>query len=344
MTVNEIFSTIRDWAVGKFQPKGDYASADDLAGKLDADGDTAENTVSFTSEDATDPAEWTDVPVLENGETHSSLFGKISKMIRNIRYLWKLLGSTDISAIGDGTVTGAINTINDNLDGYMPLSGGDLTEGGIISPYGDLYMQSNGYDGWLSDIMDYIKSERNIKTYATLAQLGFTEPTTAAEIYAAMPSQSQALLIDTVVTDAPTDGGGATMLFVKQSTHRGFILASGKTSMTYIMHLNGTGGNPTGEWIPIPMYKPGKITVFATPIYYTQVDGKYEWSVAVNSPVFPADSTKIAVTALDIYGVAYITSPSYEIIENNGSGSLLIKFMFDNQRQASTWRIYFEIS
>lgn len=33
MTINEIFSTIRDWAVGKFQPKGNYAESTDVPTK-----------------------------------------------------------------------------------------------------------------------------------------------------------------------------------------------------------------------------------------------------------------------------------------------------------------------
>ena len=33
-------------------------------------------------------------------------------MFKNVRYLWKMLGSTDISGIGDGTATGALSAIN----------------------------------------------------------------------------------------------------------------------------------------------------------------------------------------------------------------------------------------
>ena len=36
-------------------------------------------------------------------------------MFKNIRYLKNFLGNNDISSIGDGTVTGAVNTLNDNL-------------------------------------------------------------------------------------------------------------------------------------------------------------------------------------------------------------------------------------
>lgn len=123
MTVNEIFSTIRDWAVSKFQPRGDYASVEDL-------------------------------------------------------------------------------------------------------------------------------SAFNLKTYTTLAQLGFTEPATTAEIYAAMPACSQVLLIDTDITDAPSDNDGVTVLVIKHGNDRGFILATGKTTGLYVMHLNSTeGANGTWETI-----------------------------------------------------------------------------------------------
>lgn len=79
------------------------------------DGDTANNTVSYTSEDATNAAVWTEVSTLVSGEKHSSIFNKISKMFKNVRYLWKLLGTTDISSIGNGTVTGAVNSLNGNF-------------------------------------------------------------------------------------------------------------------------------------------------------------------------------------------------------------------------------------
>lgn len=79
------------------------------------DGDTANNTVSYTSEDAANPTAWTDVSILASGEKHSSIFNKISKMFKNVRYIWKLLGTTDISGIGNGTITGAVSSLNGSL-------------------------------------------------------------------------------------------------------------------------------------------------------------------------------------------------------------------------------------
>ena len=78
-------------------------------------GNSANNTITFTSADNTNPTAWTDVSVMTSGEKHSSFFNKISTMFRNVRYLYKMLGTTDISQTGSGTVTGAINALNTYL-------------------------------------------------------------------------------------------------------------------------------------------------------------------------------------------------------------------------------------
>ena len=85
-------------------------------GAVSTTGDTANNTVAFTSADSTTATAWTDVAALATGEKHSSIFNKVSTMFKNIRFLYKMLGTTDISAIGDGTVTNALSTLNSNLE------------------------------------------------------------------------------------------------------------------------------------------------------------------------------------------------------------------------------------
>ena len=92
--------------------------SDDFANsKLDTNGDSKSCTSTFTSDDVEDGSatEWTSVTALASGATHSNIFTKLSKMFKNIRYLYKLLGTTDISAIGDGTATGAISSLNSDL-------------------------------------------------------------------------------------------------------------------------------------------------------------------------------------------------------------------------------------
>ena len=80
--------------------------------------DTKDNIVSFTNNDTTNPTSWSDVSALTSGEKHTSIFTKISTMFKNIRYLYKLIGTTDISAIGNGTVTGGLSALNSNFNNY----------------------------------------------------------------------------------------------------------------------------------------------------------------------------------------------------------------------------------
>lgn len=70
--------------------------------------------VAFTSNDiATASATaWTDPGVMATGENRKTLLQKISTMVKNVKYLYNLIGNTDISAIGNGSVTGAISQLN----------------------------------------------------------------------------------------------------------------------------------------------------------------------------------------------------------------------------------------
>lgn len=76
------------------------------------ESDTEENVVTFESSDSLSFDSWTDVDILESGETHKSIFHKLSTMVKNIRYIYKLLGTTDISSIDNGTVTGGLSYLN----------------------------------------------------------------------------------------------------------------------------------------------------------------------------------------------------------------------------------------
>ncbi len=101
-----------DSAIGA---KADQKEMESLLGtKLDKTGDSKDNTITFGSNDTTTPSAWTEVDTLKSGESHKSFAQKVSAMFKNIRYLWKMLGSTDISKIGDGTVTGAIMSLTAN--------------------------------------------------------------------------------------------------------------------------------------------------------------------------------------------------------------------------------------
>lgn len=94
-------------------------------GALASNGDSKSNTVTFTSNDVEDGSatSWTSVTKLASGISHATFFQRVSQMFKNVRYLYKVLGTTDISAIGDGTVSGAISTLNSNLNKLLPTTG-----------------------------------------------------------------------------------------------------------------------------------------------------------------------------------------------------------------------------
>lgn len=109
-------------------------------GALATNGDSKSNTVTFTSNDVSDgnATSWTSVTALTSGITHATFFQRVSQMFKNVRYLYKMLGTTDISNMGDGTVTGAISTLNSNysnlgefsrtnLGGTVPVPSGVFT-------------------------------------------------------------------------------------------------------------------------------------------------------------------------------------------------------------------------
>lgn len=99
-------------------------------------GDTESNVVSFSSGDSSTP-DYTPPSTILSGETHASLFNKISTAVKNVRWLLSKMGTTDISAIGNGTVTGALSTLNSNMTGLRKtqllnrtlsaLSSGDIS-------------------------------------------------------------------------------------------------------------------------------------------------------------------------------------------------------------------------
>lgn len=80
----------------------------DLTNYLTKTGDGSNLTAAF--EEATTLEE------LTTGEKLSSIFGKLKLAVKNIKSLIGLIGTTDISSIGDGTVTGAISDVNGKLN------------------------------------------------------------------------------------------------------------------------------------------------------------------------------------------------------------------------------------
>lgn len=95
-------------------------------------GDTENNVLTFSSGDELDPSAFGSEPTLmQSKETHSSLMSKISMFVRNMRWVKKLIGGTDISDIADGTVTGSIHALKEqdtSVETELDTIGADISQ------------------------------------------------------------------------------------------------------------------------------------------------------------------------------------------------------------------------
>ncbi len=80
----------------------------DLTNYLTKTGDGSNLTAAFE--------EATTLDELTTGEKLSSILGKIKLAVKNLKSLIGLIGTTDISTIGDGTITGGLSDVNGKLD------------------------------------------------------------------------------------------------------------------------------------------------------------------------------------------------------------------------------------
>ena len=76
----------------------------------------------FTSGDSANPTAWTSVNVITASDSNSTIFNKLTSMVKNIRWLYNKLGTTDFSATGQSTVTGALSALNSGLAGKANAS------------------------------------------------------------------------------------------------------------------------------------------------------------------------------------------------------------------------------
>lgn len=79
----------------------------DLTNYLTKTGDGSNLTAAFE--------EATTLDELTTGEKLSSIFGKLKLAVKNLKLLIGLIGTTDISTIGDGTITGGLSDVNGKL-------------------------------------------------------------------------------------------------------------------------------------------------------------------------------------------------------------------------------------
>ena len=99
----------------------------DLTNYLTKTGDSSNLTAVF--EEATTLEE------LTTGEKLSSIFGKLKLAVKNLKSLIGLIGTTDISTIGDGTITGGLSDVNGKLNNFCQFYNSTGTLGVALKEY-----------------------------------------------------------------------------------------------------------------------------------------------------------------------------------------------------------------
>lgn len=137
---------------------GDEVSASDWH-EIPSDATINKFEINFDSEDDENPVAWTSMRKIVSGKI-KDLFGNVSIMAKNIRWLYKMLGTTDIASIGGGTLTGAVSKLNTDLqgkifltpmfmaneDGYLDCN--DLPIGACAYAYPDTKNSPSRETGW----------------------------------------------------------------------------------------------------------------------------------------------------------------------------------------------------
>lgn len=103
--------------------------------------DLGNSTVTFTSDDEADPSVYKTVSWVGTS-TLKSLLNKITTVISNVRYIWKVIGQVAMGTSAD-TVTGAIKEITDKI-GTRDMGTNATTITGAIQEI----RQARGADYW----------------------------------------------------------------------------------------------------------------------------------------------------------------------------------------------------
>ena len=108
----ETLDTIKEVADAILENETIVEALNEAVGKkLNKDGDLTDTTVTFTSEDDENPTTWTAMRKVVSGKL-KDILGSVSIMAKNLNYLRKMLGTDDISMLGNGTLTGAVSKLN----------------------------------------------------------------------------------------------------------------------------------------------------------------------------------------------------------------------------------------
>ena len=122
----------------------------------------------FSSGDNVTPA-WSEVNTISSGDTNSTIFSKLTTMVKNVRWLYAKLGNEDLSTTGQSTVTGSLSSLQGELDGKsneshthtvdsLPVSNNQVNSASYIPTSALLYSMSMRAEG-IESVVNTAKNE-----------------------------------------------------------------------------------------------------------------------------------------------------------------------------------------
>ena len=143
---------------------------------------------------------------INSGESIPTLFGKVKKWFTDINTLIKLVGSTDISGIGNGTVTDALSVLNSNFKNNPTFSSSPYKDKTIVA-FGDSVLAGWGWKEG-TGIIQPLKEKYTDATWINKAESGANMAVTSSPAHTPIVNQitsytgaADAIILDGGVND-----------------------------------------------------------------------------------------------------------------------------------------------
>ena len=259
-------------------------------GAVATDGEVTENTVDYDSADVEDgnaSLSWLSIPAFTKANVNKvgAMFTNVARLFRNVRYLYKMLGTTDISKIGNGTCTGAISSLNSSLAKCLSVDGQHAT----YNPISDLNIFYNGIglftnptlnmpgDGWFLVISGGVGGTTCQRAVSLFGGSTFHRYC-ASSNWSSWAVDNYLPLSGGTITGNVSTNGGATFatdgnVYLNSNGYKDWLtnILNGKISTSASCNKNwnwfGIGGQPTWLWggedgTNMYVYNPSNFTVY----------------------------------------------------------------------------------
>ena len=220
-----------------------------LSGSGTLNTDSTRGTV-YSSGDASSSTAWTAVDAATTSDTHATLFNKFTTMMKNIRYLYYKLGTTDFSAAGSDVSTALANLQNNkaasshsHTTADLPVSAQQVDSASYIPTSSLVYSMQEEIDA-LNDAIDAIVYTIDDPNERTVSETAIATWNSASDVDTFLNRYNRANAYRVSVTDRLAAGN---LITINDGTYNaqwyiaGFDLEYSQTAADGTVYNNGFG-------------------------------------------------------------------------------------------------------